>query len=271
MRQSHIAGPRSLRGSAGEWVQVRENAVSRITLALVVAVLLALTGILTGTTVKPVADAGDSGSAAAMANSVAWWIFAGANACVVLVLAWFWWRRRQRLPAADQACRTRRTPLQRFLIVAGSLLLVAYGGFVLLRRWNPDEVWAARVIGEAVEVQVLLARYHETNGEYPRSLEDLNGEYLKPTDFLSRQAVTPERGGWYYTRIGRQGYQLSATAYAWVSYHDSLVYRSTGDFSEAWFSRPNGAWRDYGKWRYVKGFSVYDRTYYFDADGNAVQ
>ena len=238
---------------------------------VVVIALLMLTGILTGTTVAVQGNGGDAGSAAAMANSAAWWIIAGANACAVTVLAWFWWRRRSRRAETNHAGRSRRSPWQRLLIVAGILLLVAYAGYVFLRRWNPDEAWAARVIGEALEVQVLLARYHQTNGEYPRSLKDLQGEYLEPTDFLSRHAVLPERGGGYYTRIGRQRYQLSATAYAWVSYHDSLVYRSTGDFTETWFARPNGAWRDYGKWRYVKGFSVYDRTYYFDADGNAVQ
>ena len=157
--------------------------------------LLMLTGILTGTTVAAQANGGDAGSAAAMANSAAWWIIAGANACAVTVLAWFWWRRRSRRAETHHGGRSRRSPWQRLLIVAGILLLVAYAGYVFLRRWNPDEAWAARVIGEALEVQVLLARYHQTNGEYPRSLKDLQGEYLEPTDFLSRHAVLPERGG----------------------------------------------------------------------------
>lgn len=177
-------------------VTVRENAINRVAMILVVVIaLLMLTGILTGTTVAVQGNGGDAGSAAAMANSAAWWIIAGANACAVTVLAWFWWRRRSRRAETHHGGRSRRSPWQRLLIVAGILLLVAYAGYVFLRRWNPDEAWAARVIGEAVEVQVLLARYHQTNGEYPRSLKDLQGEYLEPTDFLSRHAVLPERRG----------------------------------------------------------------------------
>ena len=140
-------------------------------------------------------------------------------------------------------------------LLAGLLVAGIWYSF----RWNPDTAWATKVIGEAEELQVMLARYHEVNGEYPKSLDDLEGDYTQPTDFLSRNASPAGRSRWFYEHIGPNDYQLEVLSYSWVSYHDSLVYRKSGNFAEPWFdNREAGNWRDVGKWRYVKGFSRYD-------------
>ena len=140
-------------------------------------------------------------------------------------------------------------------LLAGLLVAGIWYSF----RWNPDTAWAAKVIGEAEELQVLLARYQELNGEYPKALADLEGDYTEPTDFLSRNSDSPEKSEWGYERIEPDNYQLEVTAYSWVSYWDSLVYRSSGNFTEPWFdNRDAKDWRDFVKWRYVKGFSRYD-------------
>jgi len=155
--------------------------------------------------------------------------------------------------------------------------IAMFAGLVVLAiwyslRWNPDTAWAARVIGEADELQALLARYHEANGEYPMSLLDLEDNYTEPTNFMSRNAESQGMGCWGYERIGTDHYQLEVTAYSWVSYWDSLVYRSSSDFAEPWFDNcENTDWLDFGKWRYVKGFSSYRDQYYFDAKGNLQQ
>ena len=140
-------------------------------------------------------------------------------------------------------------------LLAGLLVAGIWYSF----RWNPDIAWAAKVIGEAEELQVLLARYQELNGEYPKALADLEGDYTEPTDFLFRNFDSPEKSEWGYERIEPDNYQLEVTAYSWVSYWDSLVYRSSGNFSEPWFNNRDALdWRNFGKWRYVKGFSRYD-------------
>lgn len=147
-------------------------------------------------------------------------------------------------------------PITASLVSLAFVAVVAFAGFRVMTRWNPDMVWAAKVIGEAEELQVLLASYHQGNGEYPKALDELEGDYTKPTDFLSRNATPTGRSRWFYDRKGQNDYQLEVTAYSWVSYHDSLVYRKSGDFAEPWFAnREAGDWRDIGKWRYVKGFS----------------
>lgn len=105
----------------------------------------------------------------------------------------------------------------------------------------------------------MLARYHELNGEYPRALADLEGDYTEPTDFLSRNSDSPEKSKWGYESMEPDNYQLAVTVYSWVSYWDSLVYRSTGNFIDPWFNNRDAIdWRNFGKWRYVKGFSRYD-------------
>ena len=149
------------------------------------------------------------------------------------------------------------------------LVCVVFAGFKFMTRWNPDKAWAAKVIGESEELQILLAQYHEANGEFPESLDDIDEEYTKPTDFLSRNADPAGTSRWHYDRIGPNDYQLYVTAYSWVSYYDAVVYRKSGNFAEPWFdNRDAGDWRDFGRWRYVKGFSRYDEQYYFDADAN---
>jgi len=160
-------------------------------------------------------------------------------------------------------------PIAVTLVAVTILGCMIFALFTYMTRWNPDKAWAAKVIGESAELQILLARYYEENGEYPEALDDIEEDYTRPTDFLSRNADPAGRSRWFYDRIGPNDYQLEVTAYSWVSYHDSLVYRHSGNFAEPWFdNRDARDWRDFGKWRYAKGFSRYDEMYYFDADGN---
>ena len=140
--------------------------------------------------------------------------------------------------------------------------------FKVMTRWDPDEEWAAKVIEESTDIRLLLERYREENGEFPMSLSDIDEDHKKPTDFLTRNGAAPGRDKWNYNRIGAQDYQLFVTAYSWVSYFDAMVYRHTGEFSDPWFSTLDAsASREFGKWRYVEGFSRYHEKHYFDADG----
>lgn len=157
--------------------------------------------------------------------------------------------------AKEKVGKATRIAMAWITMLASLMVLGTWYSF----RWNPDTAWAATVIGEADELQDLLTRYYEMNGEYPKALDDLEGDYTKPTEFLSRNADPAGRSRWGYERMGPDDYQLEVTAYSWVSYWDSLVYRSSGNFTEPWFdNRDAKDWRDFGKWRYVKGFSRHD-------------
>ena len=161
-------------------------------------------------------------------------------------------------------------PIAVALVAVALLAGVVFAGFKFMTRWNPDEAWAAKVIEESTEIRLLLERYREENGEFPMSLSDIDEDYTKPTDYLTRNSTAPETDRWYYDRIGPDDYQLFATAYSWVSYYDAMVYRKSGAFDEPWFdNRDAGDWRDFGKWRYCEGFSRYGEQYYFDADGDS--
>ena len=169
-------------------------------------------------------------------------------------------RERQLRQEEVRTGNKKEAKLIRIAVVSIALLAgLLVAGIWYSFRWNPDIAWAAKVIGEAEELQVLLARYQELNGEYPKALADLEGDYTEPTDFLFRNFDSPEKSEWGYERIEPDNYQLEVTAYSWVSYWDSLVYRSSGNFSEPWFNNRDALdWRNFGKWRYVKGFSRYD-------------
>lgn len=170
--------------------------------------------------------------------------------------------------AKEKVGKATRIAMAWITMLAGLMVLGIWYSF----RWNPDTAWAATVIGEADELQDLLRGYYEMNEEYPRSLDDLKEDFTQPTDFLTRNAERAGTSRWGYDRLGPDDYQLAVTAYSWVSYWDALVYRSSGDFAEPWFDNRDGAdWRDFGKWRYVKGFSRYGDHYYFDAQGNLQQ
>ena len=159
-----------------------------------------------------------------------------------------------------------RKPIWVTLVTATLLACLAFSGFKFTTRWNPDKVWAAKVIGEATELQILLAWYYEENGRYPTSLSEIDQQYTQPTDYLTRNSTAPDVDRWFYDLMKPNDYQLYVTADAWVSYHDALVYRKSGHFSEPWFdTRDAEDWRDFGRWRYVKGFSQYVKQYEFDA------
>ena len=59
-----------------------------------------------------------------------------------------------------------------------------------MTRWDLDDGWAAKVIGESEEIQILLARYHEANDEFPEFLDDIGEDY---TNRLTFCLATPTR------------------------------------------------------------------------------
>ncbi|NNM28217.1 MAG: hypothetical protein HKO57_01740 [Akkermansiaceae bacterium] len=140
--------------------------------------------------------------------------------------------------------------------------------FKVMTRWDPDEEWAATVIEESTDLRLLLEQYRKENGGFPTELSDIGEGYPKPTDFLTRHAAAPDTSRWFYSRIGRDDYQLFVTADSWVSSFDAMVYRHSGEFTEPWFENLDASdSREFGKWRYVQGFSRYHEKHYFDADG----
>ncbi len=140
--------------------------------------------------------------------------------------------------------------------------------FKVMTRWDPDEEWAAKVIEESADIRSLLESHREENGEFPMSLDEIAENYTKPIDYLSRNVAAPDTDQWFYDRIGRDDYQLFVTADSWVSYFDAMVYRHKGEFADPWFAILDSSdSKEFGKWRYVQGFSRFYENYYFDADG----
>ena len=64
------------------------------------------------------------------------------------------------------------------LVTVTLLAGVVFADFKFMTLWNPDKTWAAKVIGEAAELQILLARCYEEKGEYPKALDDLEEDYI---------------------------------------------------------------------------------------------
>ena len=105
-------------------------------------------------------------------------------------------------------------------------------------------------------------------GGFPMSLDKIAEDHTKPTDYLTRNVAAPGTGQWFRDRVGKDDYQLFVTADSWVSYFDAMVYRHSGDFADPWFATlDSSASKQFGKWRYVRGFSRFHEKYYFDADG----
>ncbi|MFK7850575.1 MAG: hypothetical protein AB8D78_06310 [Akkermansiaceae bacterium] len=155
------------------------------------------------------------------------------------------------------------------LVAAAMLGCAVFAAFKLMTRWDPDENWAAKVIPESGEIRNLLEKFHHEKGDFPMSLDEIDGNYANPPDYLTRNGAAPDKGRWHYNRIGKYDYQLFVTADSWVSSFDAMVYRHTGAFDEAWFSLPEASdSRELGKWRYIRGFSGFHGKHYFDADGN---
>ncbi len=246
--------------------------MKKTSVLLILFGLVCLAGIFTGVValVAPMPAEPTLDSISESVGFVLWIAYAVCGGSLIVGMILFIRRskklRQQERQATRAGLRKRITiALVSIVGVAGVLFAI----FTYMTRWDPNEAWAAKVIGESGELQILLARYHEANGEFPESLDDIDEDYTKPTDFLSRNADPTGTSRWFYDRIGPNDYQLYATAYSWVSYHDAIVYRKSGTFAEPWFeNRDAGDWRDFGKGRYVKGFSRYDERYYFDADGD---
>lgn len=148
-----------------------------------------------------------------------------------------------------------------FTVALVAVTAVAGGAFVLLKvitRWDPDEGWAAKVIEESTEVRLLLEEHREENGEFPISLDDIDPDYTKPTDYLTRDSTAPDTDQWCYDRIDKDDYQLFVIAPVWVEYFDAMVYRHKGEFADPWFSSLDASHsRDFEHWRYIRGFSRY--------------
>ena len=162
-----------------------------------------------------------------------------------------------------------RKTIMRILIVSLTLSLLLPTAFLFLTRWSPDQEWAERVVIESGQVRNLLDKFRKSQGEFPSSLEELNAPYCQPTDYQTRNASAPERGRWFYARIGKDDYQLYACACTWVSYYDAMVYRYSESFSDPWASSlKKSHYLPLGKWRYFRGFSVFTERFYFDEDGD---
>ena len=119
----------------------------------------------------------------------------------------------------------------------------------------------------AVAVTGLFAWMTPVPADASISIE-FDEDHTKPTDFLTRNGAAPDTDRWFYDRIGKDDYQLFVTADTWVSYFDAMVYRHAGEFADPWFSTlDSSSSREFGKWRYVQGFSRFHENY-FDADDN---
>ena len=150
-----------------------------------------------------------------------------------------------------------------------TLFLLLLAAFFFISRWSPDQEWAEQLVIESGEVRNLLDEFRKSQGEFPSSLEELKAPYRQPTDFLTRNGSTPEKGTWFYDRIGKDDYQLYACARTWVSYYDAMVYRYAESFCDPWTSSlKKSHYLPLGKWRYFRGFSVFTERFYFDGDGN---
>ena len=155
------------------------------------------------------------------------------------------------------------------LIGSLTLILLLLAAFLFITRWSPDQEWAEQVVIESGEVRNLLDEFRKSQGEFPSSLEELKTPYRQPTDYLTRNGSTPEKGTWFYDRIGKDDYQLYACARTWVSYYDAIVYRFSESFSDPWTSSlKKSHYLPLGKWRYFRGFSVFTERFYFDGDGD---
>ena len=231
---------------------------------------IAVTGLFAWITPAP-ADASLSIESIADSTSARLLLFYGAaTACIIggavaliLGIKKSRARKRQGLKAGF------RRPITVTLVAVAVFVCAVFAIFKIMTRWDPDEEWAAKVIEESTDIRLLLEKHHKENGEFPMSLSDIDEDHTKPTDFLTRNGAAPDTSRWFYDRIGKDDYQLFVTADSWVSYFDAMVYRHTGEFTDPWFSTLDSSdSREFGKWRYVQGFSRFHEKYYFDADGN---
>ena len=162
-----------------------------------------------------------------------------------------------------------RKPISRVLTFSLIVSLLLLAAVLFITRWSPDRAWAAKVVIESGEVRNLLDKFRKSQGEFPSSLEELNAPYRQPTDYETRNGSTPEKGRWFYERIGKDDYQLYACARTWVSYYDAMVYRYSESFCDPWTSSlKKSHYLPLGKWRYFRGFSVFTERFYFDEDGD---
>jgi hypothetical protein len=207
------------------------------------------------------------GSVANTVNGVV--VFCVAAACIIApAVVWTLFVKTSRHPKGEAKQAGSRKPYVVFFSLVTFLACLLFGVFYFMTRWDVDEKWAATVIEESSEIRFLLEEFRRANGEFPMSLSEIDEDYLKPTDYLSRHAVAAGMSKWFYERIGAKDYQLYVTAYSWVSYYDAMVYRHSGAFAEPWFSTLDTSHsREFGKWRYIRGFSQHDEMGYFDADG----
>jgi len=149
-----------------------------------------------------------------------------------------------------------------------TLFLLLLAAFFFITRWSPDHEWAAKVVVESGEVRNLLDRFRKSQGEFPSSLDELYIAFRQPTDYQTRKRPAPEKGRWFYDRIGKDDYQLYACVRTWVSYYDAMVYRYSESFSDPWTSSlKKSHYLPLGKWRYIRGFSVFTERFHFDRDG----
>ena len=104
----------------------------------------------------------------------------GGTAALVLGIK----RSRQRKRQGTKA--NIRKPVAVAFVAVVLLACAVFAIFKVITRWDPDKEWAAKVIEESTDVRLLLKEYREKKGEFPMSLDDIEGVYTKPTDYLTR-------------------------------------------------------------------------------------
>ncbi|MEO1949218.1 hypothetical protein [Thioclava sp.] len=239
-------------------------------LAGIVCFAVAVTGLFAWITPVP-ADA--SLSIESMANSIGAQLrllYGAGTVCIICGAVALWLGIRKSRERKRRGTKAGFRKLITVSLVAVALLACGvFAIFKVMTRWDPDEEWAAKIIEESADLRSLLGEYRDENGEFPFSLDEIAEDYTKPTNYLSRQLAAPDTDRWFYDRIGKDDYQLFVTADSWVSYFDAMVYRHKGEFADPWFATLESSdSKEFGRWRYARGFSEFHEKYYFDADGN---
>lgn len=82
----------------------------------------------------------------------------------------------------------------------------------------------------------MLEEYRKAKADSPIPLDDIDGIYTKPTDYLNRNSTAPDSGQWSYDQIGKDHYQLFAIAPVWAEHFDAMADRHKCEFAYRWFS-----------------------------------
>jgi len=122
-----------------------------------------------------------------------------------------------------------------------------------LQRWSVDREWCVRQIEVAKPIVDALEEYHTDRGHYPESLTELSPEYL--SELPKPQSLGgPHNPDWYYCVRDSDAYQLSTTAYHWISSYDALMLRVLANWPLDWSRQWSViVFKNHPDWRYMIG------------------